>query len=72
MYVTTETHETQRDYWRHMRPKGTHETQRGHMKFGENAGDYWRLMGLRETNGTHETPREYWRLLETQETNGDS
>ena len=35
------TEETQRDYWRLMRPIGTHETQT----------DYWRLMRLRETNG---------------------
>ena len=35
------THETQRDYWRLMRPMGTHETQR----------DHWRLMRLRETTG---------------------
>ena len=32
------THETQREYWRLMRPMGTHDTQR----------DYWRIM---ESNG---------------------
>ena len=51
------TDETQRDYWRTMRPIGTHETQR----------DYWRLM---ETNG-NSSDRE-GRLLETHETNADS
>ena len=34
-------HETQRDYWRLMRPMGTHETQR----------DQWGIMRLRETTG---------------------
>ena len=36
--------ETQRDYWRIMRPMGIHETQR----------DYWTLM---RTIRTHETQR---------------
>ena len=42
-----ETHETQRDYWRLMRPMVTHKTQR----------DYWILMRLRETNG------DQWELM---------
>ena len=48
-------HETQRDYWRLMRPKGTHETQR----------HQWGLMRLRETRLMR--LRETWRLM----TNGD-
>ena len=36
-----ETHETQRDYWRLMRPMGNHETQ----------SDQWGLMRIRETTG---------------------
>ena len=48
------THETERDYWRLMRPMETPETQ-GYqlslMRFRDTNGDQWELMRLRETTG---------------------
>ena len=50
------------DYWRIMRPMGTHENQRP-MENHENQRNKWRPMG------THETQRDHWGLR--RETTGE-
>ena len=56
-----ENHETHSDYWRLMRPMGTHETQRPKGTH-ENQRDYW----------IHESNRNSWDSERLMETNGDS
>ena len=54
--------ETQIDYWKVIRPLGTHETQ----------GDYWRLIKPIETDEIQIDYCRLMRLIRLIQTNGDS